>query len=72
MTDHRRLDEMLPVTEGDAGYTAGEDILESDVELGLVGEDTARVYPSTAIHPSELPRLPGRSRRSARSRPPVL
>jgi hypothetical protein len=46
MTDHRRLDELLPVTEGDAGYTAGEDILDADVELGLAGEDTARVYPA--------------------------
>jgi hypothetical protein len=50
MTDLRRLDELLRATDGDAGCTAGEDVLDAYVELELVGEDPARVYPGTAIH----------------------
>ncbi len=50
MSDLRRLDELLRAEEGDAGCTAGEEILEAYVELELGGEDPARVYPGTAIH----------------------
>jgi hypothetical protein len=50
MIDLRRLDEFLRAEEGDAGCTAGEDILDAYVELELAGEDPARVFPGTAIH----------------------
>lgn len=50
MTDLRDLDELLRATEGDAGCTAGAEILEVYVELELAGDDPARVYPGTAIH----------------------
>jgi predicted anti-sigma-YlaC factor YlaD len=50
MTDLRDLDELLRATDGDAGCTAGEGILEAYVELELAGEDPATVYPGTAIH----------------------
>jgi hypothetical protein len=53
--DLRRLDEMLRAKEGDAGCTAGEEILDAYVELELVGEDPARVYPGTAIHLESCP-----------------
>ena len=56
MTDRRRqLDEMLRAQEGDAGCTAGEDILDAYVELELAGEDPARVFPGTAIHLQSCP-----------------
>jgi predicted anti-sigma-YlaC factor YlaD len=55
MTDLRRLDELLRATEGDAGCTAGEAILDAYVELELAGEDPARVYPGTAIHLQSCP-----------------
>jgi hypothetical protein len=55
MTDRRRLDELLRATEGDAGCTAGEDILDAYVELELAGEDPARVFPGTAIHLRSCP-----------------
>jgi hypothetical protein len=55
MTDHRYLDELLRATDGDAGYTAGEDILDAYVELEVVGQDPARVYPGTAIHLRSCP-----------------
>ena len=56
MTEHRRdLHELLRVTEGDAGCTAGEAILDAYVELELDGEDPARVYPGTAIHLQSCP-----------------
>ena len=50
MSDRRRLDELLRAEDGDAGCSAGEDILDVYVELELAGEDPARVFPGTAIH----------------------
>jgi predicted anti-sigma-YlaC factor YlaD len=56
MTDHRRhLDELLRAREGDAGCTAGEDVLDAYVDLELAGEDPARVFPGTAIHLQSCP-----------------
>lgn len=55
MIDLRRLDELLRAEDGDAGCTAGEDILDAYVELELAGEDPARVYPGTAIHLRSCP-----------------
>jgi predicted anti-sigma-YlaC factor YlaD len=55
MTDLRRLDDLLRAEEGDAGCTAGKDILDAYVELELSGEDPARVYPGTAIHLRSCP-----------------
>jgi predicted anti-sigma-YlaC factor YlaD len=55
MSDHRRLDELLRAKDGDAGCTAGEDILDAYVELELAGDDPARVYPGTAIHLQSCP-----------------
>jgi predicted anti-sigma-YlaC factor YlaD len=46
----RPLDELLRADDGDAGCTAGEEILDMYVQLELVGEDPARVYRGTAIH----------------------
>ena len=56
MTDrHRDLDSLLRAKEGDAGCTAGEDILDAYVELELAGEDPARAFPGTAIHLQSCP-----------------
>jgi predicted anti-sigma-YlaC factor YlaD len=55
MADLRRLDELLRAKDGDAGCTAGEEILDAYVELELAGEDPARVYPGTAIHLQSCP-----------------
>jgi hypothetical protein len=55
MADVRRLDDLLRAEDGDAGCTAGEDILDAYVELELSGEDPARVYPGTAIHLRSCP-----------------
>jgi len=55
MSDLGRLDELLRAREGDAGCTAGEDILDAYVELELAGDDPARVYPGTAIHLQSCP-----------------
>jgi len=55
MTEHRDLDELLRVIEGDAGCAAGEAILDVYVELELAGEDPARVFPGTAIHLKSCP-----------------
>lgn len=55
MTDRRDLDELLRAQEGDAGCTAGEEILDAYVELELAGEDPARVFPGTAIHLQSCP-----------------
>jgi hypothetical protein len=55
MSDHRRLDELLRATEGDAGCAAGEDILDAYVELELAGKDPAEAYPGTAIHLQSCP-----------------
>jgi predicted anti-sigma-YlaC factor YlaD len=55
MTDHRQLDELLRATDGDAGCTAGEDILDAYVELEVAGQDPAHVYPGTAIHLRSCP-----------------
>jgi predicted anti-sigma-YlaC factor YlaD len=55
VTDHRRLDDLLRSEEGDAGCTAGEEILDAYVELELAGQDPSRVYPGTAIHLQSCP-----------------
>jgi hypothetical protein len=55
MTDTDRLGELLRAEDGDAGCTAGEDILDAYVHLELAGEDPARVYPGTAIHLRSCP-----------------
>jgi predicted anti-sigma-YlaC factor YlaD len=55
MTDLRCLDELLRAEDGDAGCTAGEEILDAYVELELMGVDPARVYPGTAIHLESCP-----------------
>lgn len=56
MTDHRRdLDALLRSLDGDAGCTAGEEILDAYVELELAGEDPGAVYPGTAIHLRSCP-----------------
>ena len=55
MTDLRRLDELLLAEDGDAGCTAGEEILDAYVELELAGDDPASVYPGTAIHLQSCP-----------------
>lgn len=55
MIDHRQLDDLLRAKDGDAGCTAGEDILDAYVELELAGLDPAPVYPGTAIHLQSCP-----------------
>lgn len=56
MSDSRHdLDELLRASEGDAGCTAGEEILDAYVELELAGEDPARMFPGTAIHLQSCP-----------------
>ena len=55
MTDRRPLDELLRAIDGDAGCSAGEDILDAYVELELAGEDPALVFPGTAIHLQSCP-----------------
>jgi hypothetical protein len=50
MTDLRQLDELLRAEDGDAGCSAGSEILDAYVELELAGEDPARVFPGTTIH----------------------
>ena len=55
MSDHRHLDELLRAQDGDAGCSAGEEILDAYVDLELAGEDPARVYPGTAIHLQSCP-----------------
>jgi hypothetical protein len=65
------LDGLSRSPDGDAGCTAGELILDAHVELELAGDDPAAIYPGTVTHPSELSRLPGRSRRPAGGCPAV-
>ncbi len=55
MTDRRQLDELLRAKDGDAGCTAGEEILDAYVELELAGKDPAGVFPGTAIHIQSCP-----------------
>ena len=56
MTDVARdLDLLLRALPGDAGCTAGEDILDAYVELELAGDDPAQTYPGTAIHLASCP-----------------
>ena len=55
MTEQHHLDELLRAMDGDAGCTAGEDILDAYVELEMAGEDPARVFPGTAIHLESCP-----------------
>jgi len=55
MTDLRHLDARLRAEDGDAGCTAGAEILDAYVELELSGGDPARVYPGTAIHLQSCP-----------------
>jgi hypothetical protein len=49
------LDELLRALPGDAGCTAGEDILDAYVDLELAGADPAQTYPGTAIHLASCP-----------------
>jgi hypothetical protein len=51
----RDLDDLLRALPGDAGCTAGEEILDAYVELELSGEDPAQTYPGTAIHLASCP-----------------
>jgi hypothetical protein len=55
MIDLRRLDESLRADDGDAGCTAGEEILDAYVELELASQDPALVFPGTAIHLQSCP-----------------
>ena len=55
MTDDRHLADLLRAEEGDAGCTAGEDVMDAYVELELAGKDPAAVYPGTAIHLRSCP-----------------
>jgi hypothetical protein len=55
LNEHRHVDDLLRVKDGDAGCTAGEAILDAYVELELAGEDPARVFPGTAIHLESCP-----------------
>jgi hypothetical protein len=55
LTDLRDLDELLRTKDGDAGCTAGEEILDAYVELELAGQDPARLFPGTAIHLQSCP-----------------
>jgi hypothetical protein len=50
-----RLDDLLRAEDGDAGCTAGEDILDRYVELELRGADPAAAFPGTAIHLRSCP-----------------
>jgi hypothetical protein len=49
------LDALLRSEPGDAGCSAGEDILDAYVDLELAGEDPAQTYPGTAIHLKSCP-----------------
>ena len=51
----QRLDDLLRAIDGDAGCTAGEDILDAYVDLELAGQDPAETYPGTAIHLRSCP-----------------
>lgn len=53
--DLRHLDNVLRATDGDAGCTAGEGILDAYVDLELAGEDPAGAFPGTAIHLRSCP-----------------
>ncbi|HTU29857.1 MAG TPA: hypothetical protein VMF07_10770 [Solirubrobacteraceae bacterium] len=53
--EHDDLDALLRSEPGDAGCTAGEDILDAYVDLELAGEDPALTYPGTAIHLHSCP-----------------
>jgi hypothetical protein len=53
--DQRALDDLLCAEPGDAGCSAGEDILDAYVELELEGEDPAQTFPGTAIHLRSCP-----------------
>jgi len=49
------LDALLRSEPGDAGCTAGEEILDAYVELELAGEDPALAFPGTSIHLRSCP-----------------
>jgi hypothetical protein len=53
--DPRDLDALLRSEPGDAGCTAGEEILDAFVELELAGENPAVTFPGTAIHLRSCP-----------------
>jgi hypothetical protein len=53
--DHQHLDDLLRSLDGDAGCTAGEDIMDAYVELELAGEDPSDAFPGTAIHLRSCP-----------------
>jgi hypothetical protein len=51
----RQLDELLRAKEGDAGCTAGLEILDAYVDREVAGKDPAREFPGTAIHLQSCP-----------------
>ena len=53
--DLHHLDELLRATDGDAGCTAGEAILDAYVQLELDGQDPTAAFPGTAIHLRSCP-----------------
>jgi len=53
--NQRHLDDLLRATDGDAGCSAGEEILSAYVELELAGKDPTLAYPGTAIHLQSCP-----------------
>jgi hypothetical protein len=55
MSEHWDITELLRADDGDAGCTAGEDILDAYVELELAGEDPASTFPGTAVHLRSCP-----------------
>jgi hypothetical protein len=55
VTGRRQLGELLRAQVGDAGCSAGQDILDVYVELELAGEDPARAFPGAAIHLQSCP-----------------
>ena len=57
MTEHRALDELLPVLEGDAGCDAGVPILDEYVEIELRGDDPSRRFPAPRSTCARAPRV---------------
>jgi hypothetical protein len=53
--DRHHLGDLLRAGDGDAGCTAGEEILDAYVELELAGKDPAAAFPGTAIHLRSCP-----------------
>jgi hypothetical protein len=55
MSERLDLDDLLRAEDGDAGCTAGEDVLDVYVDLELAGGDPAAEFPGTAIHLRSCP-----------------